>query len=301
LAFIRWGCRALLWSSERLGLDDPLIPRWQEVLRRLVGYHQDANGWMLGAGVPMAISHRHFGQLFPFYPLYEITPETPGGESLIRRTLDHWLTVPIIRLEHEFAGWTFAAAAGMRACLGDGPEALRLLRFFLDGFVYPNTMYSEGHAGRTPTIETPFLACRSLQEMLLQSWGGTIRVFPAVPAEWPQAAFHQLRAEGAFLVSAARRDGQTSWVQLTSLAGEPCRVKLGMRGPIWTDGPDGLELGFPGDCVVEVNLKKGQSVLFFSGNEKPELKVEPLPVPAASRHAFGLKRGYQRSFFMRPV
>jgi len=61
------------------------------------------------------------------------------------------------------------------------------------------------------------------------------------------------------------------------------------------------ELGFPGDGVVEVNLKKGQSVLFFSGNEKPELKVEPLPVPAGSRHAFGLKRGYQRPFFMRPV
>jgi len=115
------------------------------------------------------------------------------------------------------------------------------------------------------------------------------------------AAFHQLRAEGAFLVSAARRNGQTSWVQLTNLAGEPCRVKLGMRGPIWTDGPEGLELGFPGDGVVEVNLKKGQSVLFFSGNEKPELKVEPLPVPAGSRHAFGLKRGYQRPFFMRPV
>lgn len=43
--------------------------------------------------------------------------------------------------------------------------------------------------------------------MLLQSRGERICVFPAVPKEWPEAVFHQLRSEGGFLVSAVRERG----------------------------------------------------------------------------------------------
>ena len=60
--------------------------------------------------------------------------------------------------------------------------------------------------------------------MLLQDWGGALRVFPAVPAAWPDAAFEHLRADGAFLVSAVRHNGKTAWVRIESLAGAPCRL-----------------------------------------------------------------------------
>mgnify|MGYP000724167846 CR=1 FL=1 len=39
-----------------------------------------------------------------------------------------------------------------------------------------------------------------------------------------------LRTEGAFLVSAKRSRGQTRWVVIKSLAGEPCRVRPGFHG-----------------------------------------------------------------------
>jgi len=84
----------------------------------------------------------------------------------------------------------------------------------------PNTFYAE--AG--PVIETPLSAATSIQDMLLQDWGGALRVFPAVPTAWTDAAFDRLRADGAFLVSAVRRDGRTAWVRIESLAGEPCRL-----------------------------------------------------------------------------
>src|SRR5439155_1750869 len=64
----------------------------------------------------------------------------------------------------------------------------------------------------------------SIQELFLQDWGGALRVFPAVPGQWSEAAFDRLRADGAFLVSAVRRNGRTSWVRIESLAGEPCRL-----------------------------------------------------------------------------
>lgn len=301
LALTRWGCQTLLWSAARLEIDDPLIPRWKDILARLAPYHHDATGLMMGEEMPMAISHRHFAHLFAIYPFCEINPNVPGGTELIRRSVEHWLTVPIVRLEDEFGGFTWNAAAAMMALIGDGDEAWRHLRFFLDACIHPNTIYTEWHQGAYPTIETPLMACRSLQEMLLQSWGDTIRVFPAVPATWQDAVFHQLRAEGAFLVSAARRGGETKWVEITSLAGERCRIHLGMRGPIWTDGPESLALSFPAAGVVEVNLEKGQTCLFFSGNERPDLTIAPLPIPADQANAYGVKRGFRPLFFHQPV
>jgi hypothetical protein len=301
LALTRWGCQTLLWSAARLEIADPLIPHWRDVLARLVTYPQDATGLMMGEGMPMAIAHRHFAHLFAIYPFCEINPTVPGGTDLIRRSVEHWLTVPIVRLEDEFGGWSFGVGAAMMALIGDGDEALQHLRFFLDATIHPNTMYTEGHQGAHPTIETPLLACRSLQEMLLQSWGDTIRVFPALPSEWKDAVFHQLRTEGAFLVSAARRSGETKWVEITSLASERCRIHLGMRGPIWTDGPENLALSFPDAGVVEVNLEKGQTVLFFSGNERSDVSVAPLPAEAGKTNAYGLKQGYQKVFYHQSV
>ena len=53
-----------------------------------------------------------------------------------------------------------------------------------------------------------------MQELLLQSWGGIIRVFPSVPRAWPTAMFDCLWAEGRIVVSARREHGSTQFVQL---------------------------------------------------------------------------------------
>ena len=60
-----------------------------------------------------------------------------------------------------------------------------------------------------------------IQELLLQSWDGTIKIFPA----WPKdidCSFKQLRAEGAFLVSASKKNGGICDVMIESLAGCKC-------------------------------------------------------------------------------
>ncbi len=63
-----------------------------------------------------------------------------------------------------------------------------------------------------------------IQEMMLQSWDGSIQLFPA----WDPATngkFTTLRAEGAFLVSCAFEDGHVRPVSIFSEAGQPCRLK----------------------------------------------------------------------------
>ena len=63
-----------------------------------------------------------------------------------------------------------------------------------------------------------------LQEMMLQSWDGAIRVFPVWPKEL-DASFKTLRAEGAFLVSAAWTNGEVSAVEILSERGARCRLR----------------------------------------------------------------------------
>ena len=57
-----------------------------------------------------------------------------------------------------------------------------------------------------------------LQEMMLQSWDGALRIFPAWQSDL-SASFHNFRAEGAFLVSAEKQGKDISYVLIKSLVG----------------------------------------------------------------------------------
>ncbi len=84
-----------------------------------------------------------------------------------------------------------------------------------------------------------------LNEMMLQSHDGVLRIFPSVPGRIADCAFRRLRAEGAFLVSARCTDGRTERVEIASLAGGVCTVRLFRYRegtPVSLRGPDG-ELG----------------------------------------------------------
>jgi hypothetical protein len=124
--------------------------------------------------------------------------------------------------------------------------------------------------------------------MLLQSHGGIIRVFPAVPAKWRDAVFHRLRAEGAFRVSASREAGKTNWIFIESLAGEPCRLKTDIPDPVISTGSfqGTVEKDAAGNLIL--NLKAGESVLLYSGTKPPEAVVRPVAVTGEINH-YGLK------------
>ena len=66
-------------------------------------------------------------------------------------------------------------------------------------------MYKEGGG---QVIETPLSAVESINYMLLQSWNDIIQVFPAVPDKWKDVCFKNFRTQGAFLVSAERKNGK---------------------------------------------------------------------------------------------
>jgi alpha-L-fucosidase 2 len=280
LSLLRWGLKTLLACNERFNLNDPLVAKWQDTLKNLTPNPIDANGYMVGSDAPFAVSHRHFSHLFSIYPLHLVDPQSDADRPLIEKSLDHWASMP-----KAWRGYSYTGASAMSSWLGRKDDAVKFLEEFLDKpkTVLPNTMYTE--AG--PVIETPLSGAASIQEIVLQSWSMTtfgthIRVFPAVPDSWTDVSFEKLLTEGAFEVSAVRQNGKTKFVQIKSLAGNPCRVSTSLEGKIVASGNREFNVTMEmedGQPVTVVDLKKGETVLLTSANEKlspDDLKIEPV-------------------------
>jgi alpha-L-fucosidase 2 len=279
LAFIHWGLETLLACADRLQLDEPLRPRWREVLAKLVDYQIDpATGFMIGKDVPFAKSHRHSSHLFAVFPLQTINRDNhPELIPVIERSLHHFTA-----LVGDECMFKFTGASSLWASLGRGDEALTWLQRALvilprGPTVTPNTLYSENG---WPTFESPISAARNVTDLLFQSWGGTLRIFPALPPTWQEAAFQDLRGEGAFLVSAVRHAGQTNFVRITSLAGEPCQVRCDLPAPIRILGR--TEAVTPdANGVLHLTLATGETATLVGGTGEPNLHLAPLDqVPA---------------------
>jgi len=184
----------------------------------------------------------------------------------------------------------FAAtgASSMYAWLGDGDKALFYLNYLLASErVAPTTLYSEGN----PCIESPLSLITCVHDMMLQSHGGKIRVFPAAPSSWPDAAFHDLGAEGGFLVSARKTDGVTQFVQIQSLAGAPCVIRADIPAPIISINGmrvESSQVTHSASGFYDLALKKGDiATLTPLALEKAELRIEAKSVAEKDRHLFG--------------
>ncbi len=185
LALMRWGLKTLMDIDEQYELNDPTRERWEELAQNLAPYPTDPEqGYMIGRGVPLEASHRHYSHLLMIYPLREITWKDPVNREIITRSLDHW-----IGMEGALQGYSYSGSASIYALAGDGDRAAQQLRTLLSKYIQPNTLYRE--AG--PVIETPLSAAASLQELYIQYRDGLTAIFPAVPSEWQEAAFIDFR------------------------------------------------------------------------------------------------------------
>ena len=129
-------------------------------------------------------------------------------------------------------------------------------------------------------------------DLLLQSWGGKIRVFPAVPSAWTEAGFRDLRAMDGFLVSAFREKGLTAWVAITSEAGEPCVLKV----PDWSGPLEVRAARIPaitalGPGEYRVDLRKDEHVVLFPAGRVGEPVVRAVSSASGVTNPFGVKRG----------
>jgi alpha-L-fucosidase 2 len=134
------------------------------------------------------------------------------------------------------------------ARVGFDPEIVlgKLLEQCMGKHVLANGNLSYGGGG----IETCGGMVASVCEMLLQSHEGVIRFFPCWPAA-RDASFTNLRARGAFLVSARRTGGRVSEVFILSERGGTCRLAMPWGGATVT-------LSEEGGVTRSVPVRKGE-------------------------------------------
>jgi hypothetical protein len=267
LSLLRWGCRTLLFINDQLKLKDPLYDKWRDVLINLVSFPQDEQGLKIGRDASFTQSHRHYSHLLMIYPIYEINWDQPENRELIRRSLEQWENH-----NEAWRGYSYTGSGSIYAMMGNGKKAHQLLNEMIDKgrfSIKPNTMYLE--AG--PVIETPLSAVTTINEMFLQSWGGIIRVFPAIPGEWKEASFQDLRAKGSFLVSAVRKNGKTEFIKIKSLAGEPCLVRTEGTAGIKTSGKRKFIVTQKTGDLISIDLKKGEEVILYTGTKPSSFTI----------------------------
>lgn len=223
---------------------------WSALDRQLGDWHLARDKTLLlDASTPLPASHRHLSNLMPLHPFNLITADGGARDGeIIAASLKDWDR----QGTRAWCGYSFSWMACLRARVGDAEAALRNLDLFARAFILRNGFHANGDQTKSGlsdftyrpfTLEGNFLAMEAVHEMLLQSWNptpganapGIIRLFPAAPWRWHDAAFEDLRAEGGHRVSARREDNATTWFRI--VAGNDglihIRDNFGGRGPRW--------------------------------------------------------------------
>jgi len=237
LGLIRMVLEALLKMSRDLDRDAGRHEEWQHILDYLSEfptYEREGttifrlteSGMEWCDGNTLAIQH-----IFPSGAIG--LDSTPALLEIARNTvavLARWGCVP-----------TFFAAA---ARVGHDPsDILEHLLDRVENHMFPNMLLAECGGA----IETCGGITVGVNEMLLQSYEGVIRLFPVWPRE-RAARFETLRAAGAFLISAELRDGVVQPVIIESEKGCDCTVQNPWQGK----RPAVFELNDGKETVVEI-------------------------------------------------
>ena len=113
-------------------------------------------------------------------------------------------------------------------------------------FAMPNRLFRHHGGG----IEHLTMVPATINEMLMQSYEGVIRLFPCWDKK-SDASFENLRADGAFIVSAENKGGKLIALKIKSLKGRVCNVDCPDVKRIVRES-DGAEISFAraGDTVT---------------------------------------------------
>lgn len=210
--------------------------------------------------------HRHQSHLMAMYPFGQITPESEWFEPAVNS----------LALRGDLStGWSLAWRIALWARALDAEHAhtiiVKALRHATSygqsngaGGIYYNLL--DSHAPFQ--IDGNFGYTAGVAEMLMQSYGGTIRLLPAVPEEWKDGEIKGLKAEGNFEVSQTWKNRQLSTADISAVAGGTCRILYpGITSATLTDGNgNDVTCTKTGENLIEFTASKGMTYHLDMGN-----------------------------------
>lgn len=237
---------------------------WKDVTDHLGPFHISPKdgGLRLDAKEDLEESHRHFSHLVAIHPFGLLNVDNPDDRKVIDASLDHLKPLGT----GGWCGYSFAWMACIDARCGRPEEALKYLDIYANAFVLRNGFHANGDQSgrgysdftyRPFTLEGNFAAAEAVHEMLLQSWDGKVRLFPACP--WPDASFSNLRAKGGFAVSGRLRAGRVVAAEIRATVGG--NLLAVTPGPVDWSTPRGTVR----TARLEIPLRPGETVMVKGG------------------------------------
>jgi alpha-L-fucosidase 2 len=288
LATMIWFFNALSQQADVLGKTAD-AKHFRAILERFepLAVDPDSKVLMLDPVQRLRGSHRHHAHLMAIQPLEVITIE--GGKTerqIIFNSLDNLRQLGT----KAWVGFSFPWAASLEARAGRGELAEKYLSIFAEAFVSPNgfnlngDQSGKGYSGfryRPFTLDANFGHALAVQEMCLQSWGDTLRFYPAMPWKWHNASFRDFRTEGAHTVSARWENNATTEFKITAGKDGDLRIRNNFGGrkirwdckPVRIDGGDFVITVKKGD-VIKAALAKPTKI-----PSQPKEAREPLLRP----------------------
>jgi hypothetical protein len=215
LGFVRATFQGLIDMSKELGVDADHRANWQHILDHLsafpTGERDGKTVFSRAEGSPAT----HFQDMFAIWPAGQIGLGSDPKLLEVARN-----TVATQKISN------FPLYAPILARIGYDPQALvKDLRGMATNNAYPNAyIFFEGGG-----VETVSTIPATVDEMLLQSHQGVLRLFPVWPRDM-DARFGNLRAYGAFLVSSELSKGEVKSLVIESEKGKSCTLQNPWRG-----------------------------------------------------------------------
>lgn len=244
---------------------------WKNILQQFPPFDENETGLTIAPGQNLDESHRHHAHLMPIYPLCQLDANNEADKKLMNISLRH--------LEKEgtrnWCGYSFTWAACLYARAKEADSAAKQLKIFASNFCSPNSFHLNGDQYRgeyssftySPfTLEGNFAFAQGVHELLLQSKTNYIEVFPAVPENWKDVSFTNLRAEGAFLISAKKENGVSTEVKIFSEKGGRLHIKLPYKTWVVKNVPR-HNVQMNDDGTLSIQMGKGQVIIFENGYE----------------------------------
>lgn len=236
---------------------------WKQILGEFGDFAITANNELMFApALPYNVSHRHLSHMMAIYPLSTLNWEDgQRAREIITNSIalldkigpDYWV------------GYSYSWLGNLKARAKDGEGAARALEIFARAFCLKNSFHVNGDQTKSGyskfvyrpfTLEGNFAFASGIQEMLLQSYAGYIEIMPAIPQAWKDVSFSQLRAEGAFLVSAEKAGGTITELKIVAEAGGDTQLKLPFSG-VTVVSKKGVRIGKTENGLVTLRFKKG--------------------------------------------
>ena len=290
LSALKWGLKTLINTDQLLNSNDADRKKWEEILMHLPAYYTNEKGYLIGKDKELLNGHRHFSHLMMIYPYREVSLTDAATLAIVDKSTNYWIS-----MNKKFRGYSYVAASSMASLLNNGNLSYRFLDTFLLKHSEVNGLYAE--AG--PCFETPHGMTNSLLEMLLQSQEPMIQVFPAVPDEWKEVSFVNLRAEGAYLVSAARKSTHTALVVVESEKGGTTTIVTSIPAVALNItsnmGKPNYQIKVQNNIsYITINTKVGEAITMRDKNF-PTAVITPVKSTSYDAQWWGLQKNHKES------